>query len=197
MTRCRNAKPSGNKEGCKGLDRDFDQLSVSGVASPRNHAFRARARVVSLPGNRLIALRRLVDGRDSPRRRLTISHVHHGTHGLPDPFRCRFDFPIPEMGVAQRHAHVRVPEQPRDDRYRHTVHHRMAGMRVAQIMKADILDARFPTDPIPERESETSRAGGIEWRWKHELAPATRLPFEDAPGLGIERSLSRSCLAIG
>ena len=147
--------------------------------------------------NRLIALRRLVDGRDSPRRRLTISHVHHGTHGLPDPFRCRFYFPIPEMGVAQRHAHVRVPEQPRDDRYRHTVHHRMAGMRVAQIMKADILDARFPTDPIPERESETARAGGIERRWKHELAPATRLPFEDAPGLDIERNLSRSCLAIG
>ena len=76
-------------------------------------------------------------------------------------------------------------------------YHRVARMSVAQVVKADILDACFPTDPIPEREFETARAGRVQRRRKHERAPASRSPVQDALGLRIERNLSRPRLAVG
>ena len=34
-----------------------------------------------------------------------------------------------------------MPEHSRDQRHRHAVHHRVAGMRVTEIVKAAVLDA--------------------------------------------------------
>ena len=79
------------------------------------------------------------------------------------------------MGVTQRHVHITVAEQPRDDRHRHAVHDRVARMRMAQVVEADILDAGFPTDPIPEPKFEAAWAGRIGRRGKHESAPAPGL----------------------
>ena len=38
-------------------------------------------------------------------------HPHQLRHDLPDPFRGRFDLPVAEMGVSERHAHVGMAEQ--------------------------------------------------------------------------------------
>ena len=60
------------------------------------------------------------------------------------------------MGVAQRHIHLGMAEQARDDGYRHAVHHRVARMRMAEIVKPDILDARFLADVDPEAGERTA-----------------------------------------
>ena len=142
----------------------------------------------------------LVDGRPRSRRNPPDTHhscVHHLVDGLADPFGCGLDFAIREMGVAQRHAHVAVAEQPRDHRHWHPVHHRVARKRVTQIVQATVFDVGFPPDPVPEREVVAARAGRVERRRKHEGAPAPRLPFDNAPGLRVEGNFSRSRLAVG
>ena len=78
-----------------------------------------------------------------------ILHAHHRSDSLADALGRGLDFPVPEMGVAQCHAHIAVAEQPRDDRHRYPVHHRVARQRMAQVVKADILDPCFLADPIP------------------------------------------------
>ena len=40
-----------------------------------------------------------------------ILHAHHRSDGLADALGRGLDFPVPEMGVAQRHAYIAVAEQ--------------------------------------------------------------------------------------
>ena len=74
----------------------------------------------------------------------------------------RGDFPVAEMGVARRDAHLGMAEQARDDGHGHAAHHRVAGMRVAQVVKPDILDTGFPRTWRHSRSSEQCGRGG--WR---------------------------------
>ena len=60
------------------------------------------------------------------------------------------DFLVPEVSVAQCHADIGMAEQTRDDRHRHAVHHRVARMGMAEVVKADILDVGLAADPMPE-----------------------------------------------
>ena len=78
-----------------------------------------------------------------------ILQAHHRSDGLADALGRGLDFPVPEMGVAQRHAHIAVAEQSGYHRHRYPVHHRVARQRMAQVVKADILDPCFLADPIP------------------------------------------------
>ena len=56
--------------------------------------------------------------------------AHDCCDGLTDTLCRVLDFPVPEMGVAQRRAHIGMAEQPGNDRHRDAVHHRVAGMGV-------------------------------------------------------------------
>ena len=132
----------------------------------------------------------------SAHRSSPVLQIHEDTGGIPYPFGRGFDVVVTEMGVAQGHAHIAMSEQPGDDGHRHAVQHRMARVGVAQIVKADILDAGFPPHPVPQREMGTARTGRIERRREYETARATRLEFENAPGLGIQRNPSRPRLAV-
>ena len=100
------------------------------------------------------------------------------------------------MRIAQRHPYIGMTEHSRDDGHRYAVHHRMAGVRVAKIVKTDILDAGFPTDAMPQPEIVAARPRWIERRRKHERAVCPRLPFEYLPGLSVERNPPRSRLAV-
>ena len=122
---------------------------------------------------------------------------HDLCHCLPDPLGGGLDLVVSEMGVAQRHADVGVTEHPRDDRHRDAVHHRVAGKGMTEVVKADILDAGFAADPVPERKIGTEGSIRIARRREHEGTCVSRLPFEDAPGLAVEGDLSRARLAVG
>ena len=74
-------------------------------------------------------------------------HAHECANGLPDSLGRCLDFLVPEVGVAQRHPHIAVTEQPGDDRDGHAVHHCVTRMSVAQVVKADILHACLPDGP--------------------------------------------------
>ena len=77
------------------------------------------------------------------------------------------------------------------------IHHRVAGIGRTEIVEAHVLDAGFPPGEVPEREAAAARLGRIERRGKHVRAVAARLPVQNAPGLGFERNLSGSGLAVG
>ena len=77
------------------------------------------------------------------------SSFHDGGDRLTDPLGRLLDFPVPEMGVAQSSAHVGMAEQTGDDRNRHAVHHRVTGMGMAKIVKANVLDARLAPGTVP------------------------------------------------
>ena len=52
-----------------------------------------------------------------------------------------------------------MAEEPRDHRQRHAVHHRVAGVRVTEIVQAAVLDTCLPTNPVPEPEISAARPG--------------------------------------
>ena len=80
-----------------------------------------------------------MDGRVTPKTSTAILYTHDCTDGLADPLGRRLDVAVPEMGVAQRHAHIAFAEQPRDDRHQHSVHYRVAGMPVALAMNVPVI----------------------------------------------------------
>ena len=126
-----------------------------------------------------------------------LQFVHDCCNCLPHPFGRFLDFPVAEMGVAQRSAHVGMAEQTGDDRNRHAVHHRVAGMGVAEIVKANVLDARLAPGAVPERKVSAAGPGGISRGRKDERASAARPAFENAPGRGIEGNDPGARLAVG
>ena len=101
------------------------------------------------------------------------------------------------MGVTQRRPHIGMTKQPGDDRNRHAVHHCVAGMGMAQIVKANVLDARLVPGAIPEHEVAAARPGGISRRRKDEGASAARPAFENAPGRSAEGNDPGARLAVG
>ena len=90
-----------------------------------------------------------------------------------------------------------MTEQPGDDRNRHAVHHRVTGMGMAQIVKANVLDARLAPGAIPEGKVAVAGPVGISRRRKDEGASAVRSALENVPGLGIEGNDPGSGLAVG
>ena len=54
------------------------------------------------------------------------------------------------MGVLERRLRIAVPEQPADRQHRLALRHGDAGVRVTQIVKADIAQVRFRSHAIPE-----------------------------------------------
>ena len=102
-----------------------------------------------------------------------------------------------EMGVTQRRPHIGMTEQPGDDRNRDAVHHRVAGMGMAEIVKANVLDARLAPGAVPERKISAAGPGGISRGRKDERASAARPAFENAPGRGIEGNDPGARLAVG
>ena len=94
--------------------------------------------------------------------------VHDPRHLGADPFRRRLDVAVRQVSVAQRHLHVGVAQQARDHRQGHSVHHGMACHGMTQVMEADILNAGFASDAIPEREVVSACAGWVERGGKHE-----------------------------
>lgn len=131
------------------------------------------------------------------REHCAVLKFHHRHNDLTDPIRLGFDLPVSEMGVVEGHADVGMTEHAGDYRYRHAIHHRMAGMRVPEVMKLHILDAGLLADPVPNGERTAARPGRIERRRKHEVTFRPRLAVEDAPDLGVERNPSRSRLGFG
>ena len=101
------------------------------------------------------------------------------------------------MGVAQSSAHVGMAEKPRDHRHRHTVHHRVTGMGMSEVVKANVLDACLAPGAVPEREVSAAGPGGISRRRKDEGAYAARPALENTPCLGIERNDPWPGLAVG
>ena len=116
---------------------------------------------------------------------------------MPDSLGCLLDFPVPEMGVAKRRADIGMTEQPRDQRHRHAVHHRVAGMGVAEVVKANVLDARLAPGAVPERKVAAAGPGEISRRRKDERASAARPAFENAPGRSVEGNDPGPRLAVG
>ena len=90
-----------------------------------------------------------------------------------------------------------MTEQPGHDRNRHAVHHRVAGMAVAEIVKANVLDARLAPGAVPERKVSAAGPGGISRGRKDERAFAARPAFENTPGRGIEGNDPGARLAVG
>ena len=90
-----------------------------------------------------------------------------------------------------------MAEQPRDHWDRHSVHHRVTGMGMAEIVKANVLDARLAPGAVPERKVSAAGPGGISWGRKDEQASAARPAFENAPGRGIEGNDPGARLAVG
>ena len=89
-----------------------------------------------------------------------------------DPFGRFLDFPVSEVGVAKRHSDIGMAGHARDHGQRHAVHHRVARMRVAEVVEAHVLDTRLLANPVPDRELMVARAG--RWRptrrrWSREL----------------------------
>ena len=107
------------------------------------------------------------------------------------------DLAISQMGVTQRRPHIGMTKQPGDDRNRHAVHHRVTGMGMAQIVKANVLDARLAPGAVPERKVSAAGPGGISRGRKDERASAARPAFENAPGRGIEGNDPGARLAVG
>ena len=130
-------------------------------------------------------------------RRTHILGAQEGCDGLPDPLGRLLDFPVPEMGVAQRRADIGMAKQAGDHRHRHAVHHCVAGMGMPEIVKANTLDASLAPGAIPEREVAAAGPGGIARRGKYEGACAARSAFENAPGRGIEGNDPGPRLAVG
>ena len=120
---------------------------------------------------------RVQPGRASPRRQPTLHavpslrpqarprpgesrHAHDRTDVLPDPFGRGLDVAIPQMGVAKRRAHIGMAEQPGHDRYRHTAHHRLARMRMTQVVQPAVLDVRLAANAVPEPQLAVTRPPG-------------------------------------
>ena len=101
------------------------------------------------------------------------------------------------MGVTQRRADIGMAKKAGDHRHRHAVHHRVTGMRVTEIVKANVLDSGFPPGAIPEREVAAARPGGISRGRKDEGASAARPAFENAPGRSAEGNDPGARLAVG
>ena len=108
------------------------------------------------------------------------------------------------MTGAQQHQigkawnrHIGMAEQPGNDRHRDTVHHRVAGMGMPKIVKANFLDARLAPGAIPERKVSAAGPGGISRGRKDERVSAARPAFENAPGRGIEGNDPGARLAVG
>ena len=59
------------------------------------------------------------------------------------------DVPVTDMRVAQGHLHLGVAEQTRHHRQRNSLHRRLAGKRVPEIVKAHILDTAQLPHPVP------------------------------------------------
>ena len=116
---------------------------------------------------------------------------------MSHPLRRFLDLAISQMGVTQRRPHIGMTEQPGDDRNRHAVHHRVAGMGVAEIVKANVLEARLAPGAVPERKISAAGPGGISRGRKDERASAARPAFENAPGRGIEGNDPGAGLAVG
>ena len=123
--------------------------------------------------------------------------IHDVCDGPAHPLRGVLDFSVPEVSVAQGHADTGVAEQSRDHRHRHAVHHSVARYGMAEVVEADILDAGFLPDPVPEIEVGVARPRWIARRRKHEWTLSPRLPFENTPGLRIEWDLPGPGLAVG
>ena len=68
---------------------------------------------------------------------------HGSLDRLPDPLRGGFHVPVADMGVAQRHFRVGVPEHPCDRRQRDAPGHRLACDRVSQVVQADDFQAHL------------------------------------------------------
>ena len=68
---------------------------------------------------------------------------------------------------------------------------------MAQIVKANVLDASLAPGAIPERKVSAAGPGGISRRRKDEGASAVRSALENVPGLGIEGNDPGSGLAVG
>ena len=62
------------------------------------------------------------------------------------------DVPVADVRVAQRHLHLGVAEQTRHHRQRNTLHRRLAGKCVSEIVKAHILDTGQLPHPLPQAE---------------------------------------------
>ena len=107
------------------------------------------------------------------------------------------DLAISQMCVTQRRADIGMTEQAGYYRHRHAVHHRVAGMRVPEVVKANILDAGFPPGAVPEREVAASGSVGISRGRKDERASAARPAFENAPGRSVEGNDPGPGLAVG
>ena len=101
---------------------------------------------------------------------------------MPDPLGRLLDFPVPEMGVAQRRADIGMAKQAGDHRHRHAIHHCVAGMGMPEIVKANVLDASLAPGAAPEREVSAAGPGGISRGRKDERASAARPP-RSRPGL--------------
>ena len=116
---------------------------------------------------------------------------------MPDPLGRLLDFPVAEMGVAQRRADIGMAKQAGDHWHRHAVYHCVAGMRVPEVVKANVLDASLAPGAIPERKVAAAGPGGIARGGKYEGASAARSAFENAPGRGIEGNDPGPRLAVG
>ena len=115
------------------------------------------------------------------------SRFHDPGDLLPDPLGRRLDLPVSEVGVAERHADVGMTEQPRDHRHRHRVHHRVAGVRVPEIVKPDVLDAGLAPDPGPGTRAKARGRAAATGR------SGTGIPRGLLPGAGVRGCSGRGC----
>ena len=100
------------------------------------------------------------------------------------------------MGVEQRHPRVGMPRQARDHRHRYPVHHRVARVRVPEIVQAHVLEPGLPAHPVPERELGAARVRRAARRGDHERILSPALSFQDPPGLRIQRHRPGSGLGV-
>lgn len=100
------------------------------------------------------------------------------------------------MNVTKGHPYAGVTEEAGDHRDRNSLHDRVTGEIMAQVMKANVLDASLPADPGSDAKFTATVTIRAERGRKDPWASSARLPVENRPCLQIEVHLSRAGLAV-
>ena len=164
---------------------DFSQSFASRRQRPSHAKVRSTThrRIMPITGTETIAVPKNTPGLPTESATGTLpsaaTYVHQRPDGFPDPFGCGFDVAVSEMSVTQGHLHIGMSEQPRDHRHRRSVHHGMACHGMAQVVNADILNAGFASDAMPEPEVQTARTD------LRDLSALTRVSVRLVPGNGF------------
>ena len=102
------------------------------------------------------------------------------------------DFAVAEMCATQRHPDISMSEQPGGYRYRHAVHHRVAAMRFAEVVKRDVLDAGLARSSLAVGSRARYSQPVIVWMEERSTITSTRSRASFSKARNAATSISSS-----